>query len=62
METKLEKLERLLKDEQQSLEELNSQKLKLELLIMRQQEIVWKCEEELEEEKSEPESNRQSWL
>lgn len=62
METKLEKLERLLKDEQQSLEELNSQKLKLELLILRQQDIVCKLEEELEEEKSEPESNRQSWL
>ena len=51
METKLEKIERILKDENDTLEKLLSKRNELDLLIKRQQELVWEKEEELEEEK-----------
>ena len=51
METKLEKIERILKDEKDTLEKLLSKRHELDLLIKRQQELVWEKEEELEEEK-----------
>lgn len=51
METKLEKIKRILKDENDTLEKLLSKRDELDLLIKRQQELVWEKEEELEEEK-----------
>lgn len=51
METKLEKIERILKDENDTLEKLLNKRNELDLLIKRQQELVWEKEEELEEEK-----------
>lgn len=51
METKLEKIERILKDESDTLEKLLNKRDELDLLIKRQQELVWEKEEELEEEK-----------
>ena len=51
METALEKLERLLKDEQDTLQKLLDKRELIDLLIKNQQENVWKREEELEEEK-----------
>jgi hypothetical protein len=51
METALEKLERLLKDEQDTLQKLLDMRESIDLLIKNQQENVWKREEELEEEK-----------
>ena len=57
METKLEKIERILKDENDTLEKLLSKRNELDLLIMRQQELVWEKEEELEEEKQ-----KYNWL
>jgi hypothetical protein len=51
METALEKLERLLKDEQDTLQKLLDKRELIDLLIKNQQENVWKREAELEEEK-----------
>jgi hypothetical protein len=51
METTLEKLERLLKDEQDTLQKLLDKREVIDLLIKKQQENVWKREEELEDEK-----------
>lgn len=51
MKTKLENIERILKDEKDTLEKLLSKRDELDLLIKRQQELVWEKEEELEEEK-----------
>jgi hypothetical protein len=51
METLLEKLERLLKDEEDTLQRLLDKRDAIDLLIKNQQENVWKREEELEEEK-----------
>jgi hypothetical protein len=51
METLLEKLERLLKDEQDTLQRLLDKRDAIDLLIKNQQDNVWKREEELEEEK-----------
>ena len=51
METRLEKLERLLKDEEDTLQRLLDKRDAIDLLIKNQQKNVWKREEELEEEK-----------
>lgn len=48
METKLEKIERILKDENDTLEKLLNKRNELDLLIKRQQELVWEKEEEIE--------------
>ena len=49
METKLEKIERLLKDEKDTLEKLLNKRDELDLLIKRQQELLCAKEKELEE-------------
>ena len=51
METLLEKLERLLKDEEDTLRKLLDKRDAIDLLIKNQQDKVWKREEELQEEK-----------
>ena len=54
METKIERLERLIKSEKNTLDILINEKIELEMLIKVQKDNILKKEEELEEEKNKP--------